>query len=253
MRRLLIFSTLILILASVYQLRTMVATWHYVVSAEPGDLVYAASFDLADDWEQDPGQAISSEISAGTMRIRVNESGAGLYSAADLYFHNFDYVVEAQAVEGPLDNGFGVIFRQRDRDSYYTFFISSDGYYRVSRVVNGETKVLSNWHPSEAINQGINVRNRLRVVAYNDRFRFHINDQAAPLCIPNDPDGESTPNNVTGECQGGRWSQVLVDDSIAVGRIGVTVRVDLGQPPGVVVLFDNVLVYGPEPIGELTP
>lgn len=181
------------------------------------------------------------------MHLRVEEDGTQIYSASAHYYDNFDLTLIAQAVDGDLDNGFGIVFRQKNRRNFYTFLISSDGYYRLIRRVDGVPKVLSNWHPSEAINQDIGAVNEIRVIGYADRFQFYINGQQLELCVPDSPDGESTPNNFTGECVGGQWVDTLMDDSIDFGRIGVTLAVE-GQPTGPEIAFDNVVIYGPEPI-----
>ncbi|GAB4525198.1 MAG: hypothetical protein OHK0046_40750 [Anaerolineae bacterium] len=247
MRRILIFVTLILILVAVYRLSLLASGWHYVVPAPPGELLYLSTFDPdTTDWEQDEG-FLFSRVADGLMLVGVDEIGEGIYSAASPYFRNFDFSVEVNALEGPLDNGFGVVFRQRDRQNYYTFFISSDGFYRVERVTPGATKVLSEWHTTPLVNQGLEARNTLRVIGYEDRFQFFINGEQVELCIPDSVDGVSTPL-ATGECLSGTWQTTLVDDSIRFGRLGVAAAVSLAQEPGVRVGFDNVIVLGPEPI-----
>ncbi|PJF20984.1 MAG: hypothetical protein CUN56_13390, partial [Phototrophicales bacterium] len=115
----------------------------------------------------------------------------------------------------------------------------------VKRVYNGEEKIISNWNRSSAIHQGINAQNTIRVVAVKDQFRFFINGEQVQLCIPDNPSAESTPLS-NGECRGGSWQDTLIDDLIPDGRIGVTVQVGLTQPTGVVVEFDDFVVYGAE-------
>ncbi len=45
------------------------------------------------------------------MLVSIGEAGSGAYSVASPYFGDFDLRVAAQAVEGPIDNGYGVVFR----------------------------------------------------------------------------------------------------------------------------------------------
>ncbi len=246
MRRYVIFLILLLILAATFQLSRMARGWHYIVPASPGALLYATAFDEGTaDWEQDEGRVYSA-ITDGVMQLGVGIAGDGIYTAAAPYFGDFDLRVEAVALEGPEANGYGVIFRQRDRANYYTFFISSDGFYRVRRVADNTGKDLSAWNQSDVIVPGLGVVNHLRVVGVGGRFQFYINDTLIALCIPDDPDAQSTPL-ATGECLGGTWQTTLTDDVIAFGRIGVAAEVDVNAEPGVVVAFDNVLVYGPQP------
>lgn len=250
MRRLFIFATLILTLAALYRLRQISDDWHYLVPSEPGRLLYAADFETdGAEWQQYRG-ANPAAIVDGTMQLEVQESQTLIFSAAAHYFTDFDLAAETQALEGDLNNAYGVVFRQKDSQNFYTFLISSDGFYRVKRRVDNEPRILSNWHPSPVIKQGIDTVNRIRVVGHGDRFQFYINGERVELCVPDNPDGESTPNNFTGECTGGEWTDTLVDDSIGYGRIGVVVEVAAEQPTGPVIAFDNVVVYGPRPIAS---
>lgn len=249
MRRALIFVSLIIVLVAMFRLSQLAQDWHYIVPPRPGEVLYTATFDGdLDDWEQYEGRN-SAQIQNGVMRLFVGLPQDGSYSAASPYFSDFDARLEMRAVEGPEDNGYGVIFRQKDRGTYFIFLISSDGYYRVKRLVNNNSRIISNWNASPLINLGIGATNHLRVVGRGDRFQFYINGQRVQLCIPDNPEGESTPLP-NGECRGGRWSDTLVDDSIRYGRIGVTVEVDLAQEPNVLVEFDNVIILGPLPVGD---
>jgi hypothetical protein len=247
LRRLFIFATLILIFVALFQLHRISDSWHYIVPSESGKLLYASTFDdVLDSWEQSEGRN-AALIGDGTIRLSVSEPDTQVYSSLAYYYDDFDLSVDAQAVDGDLDNGFGVIFRQKDRENFYSFLISSDGYYRIMRRVDGEPRTLSNWHPSPYIIQNIGSVNRLRVAVEGNRFRFFINGHLVELCIPDNPEGQSTPNNYTGECTGGQWLDTLTDASIPYGRVGVTVVVD-GQPTGPEVLFDNVVIFGASPL-----
>jgi hypothetical protein len=233
-----------------------------VISGDAGSLLYAATFDgggtdgfnangFNADWSQYTGR-LSAQISDGQARITIGEIGAGAYSVAEPYFADFDLRAEAQTVSGPLDNEYGVVFRLQDKDnddfgddSYYLFLISADGYYRVSRSVDGSLKIISDWIASPLINQGMNAVNRLRVLASGDRFRFWINEQPVTLCIPNDPNAESTINPLNGECMGGAMLETLIDATIPNGQVGVTARSTPTGGEGVVASFDNLLIYAP--------
>lgn len=258
MRRFFIFLILLITLAAVFRLSRIADDWHYIISAEPGELIYATSFDGdMSDWTQEEGTRLSTGVVDGAMQIAVTTPGSGIFSVIDPYMRNFDLSVAAKAVDGPEDNGYGVVFRQRQvttysllglfqkqsRNDYYIFLISSDGYYQVKRIYDGSEKIVSNWNRSDAINQGVGAENLIRIVAYEDQFRFFINGEQVQLCIPDDPAGESTPLS-SGECRGGSWQDTLTDALIPDGRLGVTVQVGLTQPTGVVVEFDDFVVYG---------
>lgn len=239
LRNLIILAAPAAILIILNRLSPMIAEWHYVVPATPGEVLYAATFDDVADWELYGGR-LSAQVADGALRVVVDEVDSLPYSAAAPYFSDFDLRVQSQAVAGPLDNGYGVIFREQGPDNYYLFLISSDGYYQARREVDGMEKTLSEWIPSPLVNQGLGAINEIRVVARGDTFQFYINGELVELCIPNDPDGVST---YADSCIDGQMLPELVDDSIAEGRLGV-IAVAFDEP-GVEVDFDNVLVFGP--------
>jgi hypothetical protein len=256
-RRFLLLLALIILFVVLFLLNRSVASWqHTVISATPGELMYVASFDgsgtdgFNGDWAQYGGRN-SAELSDGQMQVTVGELDSGIYSVAAPYFGDFDLRVEAQTLAGPIDNAYGVVFRLQnkdntspDDDSYYLFLVSADGYYRVVRVVDGGVpKLISDWIPSSLINLDLNAVNRLRVVARGDQFQFYINDQPVTLCIPNDPDALSTINPLTGDCMEGAMLDTLTDGSIANGQIGVSAQSTVSGGEGVVVGFDNLLIY----------
>lgn len=218
----------------------MVAEWHYVVPSTPSEVLYAATFDdAAADWQLYDGR-LSAQVAEGALRVAVGETDSLPFSTAGPYFSDFDLRVKTTAVAGPLDNGYGVIFRAQDSDNYFLFLISSDGYYQVRREVNDAEKTLSEWIPSALVNQGLDAANEIRVVAQGDTFQFFINGEQVELCIPNDPEALST---YTDSCIDGQMLPQLVDDSIAEGQLGVIALTF--DEPGVEVDFDNVLVFGP--------
>ena len=264
MRRVVITLVLVIILWAVFRLDRMAENWHYVLPAEPGELLYVASFDDdAPDWEQEERNDVSSQLVEGMMRVSVNVDDDGLYSVASPYFGDFDMQVAARVRQGVFDgdnnNGYGVIFRQYDRKNYsifrqddrknyFIFLVSNDGSYRIMRVVDDRSFLLSDWITTDAIHTLEGVANQLRVIGDGDHFQFYINGERMQLCIPDDPDGQSTMYD--GSCIGGSMQDTLVDDSISFGRLGVAIQSDVGWPIGVVVDFDNVIVYGPQPIAD---
>lgn len=251
MRWFVILSTLIMMLLALFQLSRLMDDWHYVLPAPEGELLYVATFDDAEDWDQDQSLNLNSEVIDGVMRVSVEAVQNGLFTAPVAYFRNFDMTVETRVQDGLFTadsaDGYGIIFRQLDHANYYVFYINNDGVYRIGRLLDNQLVFLSDWVDTEAINPEIGNVNRLRVVGYEDRFQFYINDELLELCIPNDPDAYSTMFN--GECLEGTMQTVLVDDSINYGRLGVAVAVELQtQEVSLIVDFDNVVVYGAEPI-----
>lgn len=66
------------------------------------------------------------------------------------------------------------------------------------------------------------------------------------MCIPNDPNAQSTIHPLTGECMEGAMLDTISDNTIPNGQIGVAARwtADV-DAEAVVAAFDNLLIYAP--------
>lgn len=271
MRRLLLLLIPALLLIGVVALGRATANQTAALTAQPGDLIYVATFDaFLDDWQlYDDGQ-LAAQVESTALHLTVNTFESIPFSVTAPTFGDFDLRVRTRALAGPLNNGYGVIFRLQDEQrrrgatwgdlianqvddlvygepdarGYYMFLVSSDGYYQVRREVEGVQRELSTWIPSPIVNQGFAEPNDLRVVARGDEFQFYVNDMLMPLCIPDDSQARSTYNELTGECLGGSMRETLVDDALPVGRLGVVAQ--SFNEAGVVVSFDDVVVQQPQ-------
>lgn len=244
MRRLLLIVIPLLLLVTMIALSRAAAGWRYTLPSGPGDVMYVAAFDgFLDEWElYDDGQ-LAARAADGALRLSADAPNRTPFSVARPILGDFDLRVTATAVGGPLNNAFGVIFRMLDARNYYQFLVSSDGYYQVLRAVDSDTRELSTWIPSDAVRQGLNEPNVLRVVAVGSTFTFYVNGEPVELCVPDDPTARSTYNAISGECMEGEMRATLVDESLPAGHAGAVVQ--SFDEPGVVVEFDNLLVVGP--------
>lgn len=239
-RNLVIVLALLVLILVAGQILRFVDDWHYVVPATPGDLLYVSTFDdPSTDWEQYEGR-LSAQVMDAALRLDVDAEASLPFSTAAPYFSDFDMLVRTRPVAGPINNAYGVVFRLQDRDNYYMFLISSDGYYQVQRKVNGQERLLSDWIPSPLINQGFDVDNWLRVVARGESFQFYINGEIVDLCIPSSAFGVSTYSD---HCVDGEMESHLIDGAMSDGQLGVVAQ--SFDERGVVIDFDDLLIYGP--------
>lgn len=245
MRRWLLLLILIVILVVLILLDRASATLHPVVGGD--GILYAADFEqYQDEWQQYDDGRLAAQMVDGALEIRVDDPNSSPFSLARYRFADFDMQVTTQAVEGTLNNSYGVAFRLQTQDNamladdnYYLFLISSDGFYSVIRRVNGEDKFLSAWILSDVVEQGLEATNTLRVVAQGDAFSFFINNQLVQVCVPNNPEGESTYFN---ECIDGEMRDTLTDTVLGQGQVGMIAQT-LGEA-GVAVQFDELVVIG---------
>lgn len=184
-----------------------------------GQEPYEETFDEAGSWRVASDSNVIGEVENGRYDFTVLADQLTFWTTAGEEFADGIYEVEATQKAGPVDNGYGMIFRVNDEtDDFYSFQISGDGYvwigrYRDGGLTEAEPIVEDWWFPSDAINQGIDQTNTLRVRAEGQNMIFYVNDSEV-----------------------GRVS----DATFARGDIGLMVRtLGLG---GVNVEFDNFTV-----------
>jgi len=112
----------------------------------------------------------------GALRITVKQENVTQWSAAGKRFKDGVIEVDAKAIAGPTDNGYGVLFHMKDRKNYYHFEISSDGYWKAGWVQDGAWKDWNDWQPHPAIKGGAE-NNKLKIVMKGEKFTFFVNDQ----------------------------------------------------------------------------
>jgi hypothetical protein len=165
-------------------------------------------------WEQDVSAVGYQD---GGLMIRVNEAGFDYWSRPGKRYSDTRNEVEAIKVEGPDDNDFGLICRYRNGDNFYAFLISSDGYYGIALVRDGEYTALGSdgMQFSDAIRQG-NATNRLRGDCVGSTLTLYVNSS--------------------------KLAEVE-DKTFRSGEVGLIVGTY--QSPGTAIQFDNFIVSKP--------
>lgn len=179
---------------------------------------YEETFNDAGSWGTGEDLEARGEVTGGRYEFLVKADLGLFWATAGEDRADGVYQVEAMQLEGPLDNGYGLMFRvDPDQNSFYLFEVSGDGYVWVGVCENSceqEQPLVGNgWVASEAVNQGLNAMNVLRVRAEGGNLIFFVNDQEV-----------------------GR----VTDNTLRRGDIGIIVET-LGQG-GVLVAFDNFTV-----------
>lgn len=180
---------------------------------------YLETFDTPGTWRVASDSNVTGFVDNGVYDFTVLADQLTFWTTAGLEFNDGIYEVEATQRGGPIDNGYGMIFRVNDEtDDFYSFQVSGDGYVWIGRYQQGgveeaEPIIEDWWFPSESVNQGVDQTNTLRVQAEGQNMIFFVNGSEV-----------------------GRVS----DASFANGDIGLMVRtLGLG---GVNVEFDNFSV-----------
>lgn len=149
---------------------------------------YVEEFDREGGW--DLGQATADDgsteaeayIRNGVLDFTVQQAQSVYWSTSKNRLGNGTYEIEITAVGGPLNNGFGLLFLgDDDTGDYYMFEISSDGYVWIGFYgASGETVIAlveNGWFASDAVKQGLNQTNLLRVEVDSGTLEFFVNNE----------------------------------------------------------------------------
>jgi len=194
--------------------------WLIILWIEPGNprTDFIELFDDEGTWTVGQDAVASGIVKDGRYEITVNEMGDIYWITAGENFDDGYYEVQANPIEGVIDNGYGMLIRvDQEKGRFYLFKISSDGYVFIGRCdmscLETEVLVSQGWFSSPAVNQGLEITNTLGISAVGPEMTFFVNNSEV-----------------------GR----ITDESLKSGDIGLLAET-LG-PGGIVVAFDNFKV-----------
>jgi hypothetical protein len=180
-------------------------------------LPWEETFDDAGTWSSGEDAYSRGGVADGAYVFEVLQNDVSRWASAGQNFSDGIYELEATQIDGPLDNGYGLLFRANAAaGDFYLFKISSDGYVWIGRYRDGAeeaTIIGEHWFESAAVQQGLNVANRLTVRAEAGNMIFYVNGQEV-----------------------GR----VTDNTFSSGDVGLLVQTLGGAP--VTVSFDNLSV-----------
>ncbi|PWH19872.1 MAG: hypothetical protein DDG58_04055 [Ardenticatenia bacterium] len=188
------------------------------VELASSDFVLAYQDDFSDHdsgWDDAFDRYTVKQYGNNKYYIEVMTSNLVAWGLANRDVANFRLEVEATQESGPNNNGYGILFRFQDRENYYRFDVSGEGYFLLSKLYRGEWTTLIPWTPSPVLNVG-QATNRLMVEALGTRIRVFAN--------------------------GAELGQVT-DDSLSHGNFGVFANTF--SEPNLVVSFDNLRLWIP--------
>jgi hypothetical protein len=142
---------------------------------------YEEKFEEAGSWGTGRSADVEGQVQNDVYEMHV-KSNHGLYLAsAGENFADGIFELEATQIAGPLNNGYGLLFRvDESSDTFYVFEISGDGYVWVGYCANlceddAVALVGGDWFPSPAVETGHHATNNLRVVAEGPKMTFFVN------------------------------------------------------------------------------
>jgi hypothetical protein len=184
----------------------------------PGTVLFYDEFsDPSSGWSRVNATNGATDYTDGMYRIFVNEQDVDIWAKPGLDFTNVRVDVDVLKVGGERNNRFGVLCRAVALDSFYTFIISSDGYYGIGKIKGQEHRLLGMdaLQVSDAIQVGSAV-NHIRADCVGDTLTLYVN--------------------------GVKLHQAK-DSEFASGDVGLITGAY--EAPGVDIRFDNFVVYQP--------
>ena len=185
---------------------------------QPGRILYQDDFSDPDSgWNRVTATNGQTDYADGVYRIFVDEPNMDIWTKPGINLSDVRVEVDAFKVGGDRDNRFGVICRAVDDSSFYTFIISSDGYYGIGKIKGQEYALIGMpaLERSDAIQQG-SALNHIRADCIGETLTLYVN--------------------------GEKLHQVQ-DTEFASGDVGLIAGTY--DTPGTDVRFDNFVVYKP--------
>jgi len=164
-----------------------------------GQIVFQDDFsDRSTGWEKVNTPYELKGYSDGGYLISVKMESARSWSVANFPTQDIEISVQTQKISGPNDTNFGILCRYQDKDNYYSFLISSDGYYGILKMQDGIDSLLGN----------------AEFTFSSDILREDGINQIAAECLGNELNLKVN----------GQKLLSVVDDAFQVGKVGLIVE-----------------------------
>jgi len=162
----------------------------------PGEIFFEDHFDdTASGWRRLGDTGGSTGYGDGVFRIHVDEINTDYAAPSGHNISDVRLSVSGYKAGGPDDNDFGVVCRYQDDANYYALLITSDGYYGVMRMENGERTMLGQqenvYLTSDAIQQGATT-NLIVAECIGDHLALYANGEL----LADERDGTFTSGDV---------------------------------------------------------
>jgi hypothetical protein len=156
------------------------SSWITDLVTQPGETIFQDDFsDPASGWTRSRSQSGVMDYDQGAYRMLVLAAEYDLWSVPGQGFQDTRVEVDANRVDGPVQNRFGIICGFQNARNFTFFIISSDGYYAIGAVRNGERRLIGQdmmaYSPAIASGTGTN---HLRLDCIGRTLTAYVNGQA---------------------------------------------------------------------------
>lgn len=142
-----------------------------------GNLQFQDDFsDTSSGWDRSSFENGATDYQDGGYHIFVAPENYSVWANPGLYFTDISVEVDGYKLSGADDNEYGLICRYVDNNNFYVASISSEGYYGITRLLNGEFQYIGSesMQPSSAINQG-GANNHIRFDCVGTTLTLYVN------------------------------------------------------------------------------
>ncbi len=143
-------------------------------------LPYEDDFSSTDSgWDRMDEEDFSTDYLDGYYVISIETEDYMAWANPGKNYSDIRIEVEATYIGGGLDNHFGIICRAVDVDNFYTMMISSDGFYAITKRVEGDSLSMIGtdiFEYSDAILQGV-ATNKLQADCVGDKLSLTVNGE----------------------------------------------------------------------------
>ncbi len=154
-----------------------------------GGFLYQETFsNPGSGWGEKTLEAGAAGYADGAYRIIVNLPDSHLWSRPGLSFGNVRVEAAVFPAAGPPDSRMGVICRLVDDHNFYFFAISTDGFYGIGKVKDGQVSILTRdgaMLPTATVHTG-NVPNQVRGDCVGSTLTLYINNQQVASAADSD-------------------------------------------------------------------
>jgi len=143
----------------------------------PGKILFQDDFsDPSSGWNRVTTEVGESDYADGMYRIYVNQTNMDIWAKPNQSYSDVRIEVDTLKVGGERDNRFGIVCRAVGSDRFYTFVISSDGYFGIGKI-RGDVYQLIGMDAmfrSDIINQGSAI-NHIRADCIGNSLTLYVN------------------------------------------------------------------------------
>lgn len=132
-------------------------------------------------WSENPkGDEFQTKVDDGYYILKVKDKTSSYWSHIKTEFNgdeeNFEIEANLECVAGEEDRGFGLLLGMySDNNNYKLFYITNNGYFKITHFYSNETHNIKDWTKTSAIK--LKAENKLRVKRDYNCARFYINDE----------------------------------------------------------------------------